>query len=86
MSLDKYSPTNLKYDDLARRLCKPLGCRVQGCLSHPGQGGCGQEINALNACISQKRKEIDEILKEGGNINTIKAIKDPAEWDQMQQK
>jgi hypothetical protein len=38
----------LKFDEIARNLCKPLGCRVVSCLSGRRPGGCGPEMNALN--------------------------------------
>ena len=53
MSLD---PKQLKYDELARNLCKPLGCRVVSCLDGRRPGGCASEMNALNKCLERKRQ------------------------------
>lgn len=64
----------LKFDELARNLCKPLGCRVVSCLSGRRQGGCGPEMNALNECLKKKRDEIDQAIKEGRSLSTIAPV------------
>lgn len=38
MSLDN---REMKLDEIARNLCKPLGCRVVACMSGNRPGGCG---------------------------------------------
>ncbi len=52
MNLD---PKNLKLDEIARNMCKPLGCRVVRCIHSGKEGGCGSEMAALNLCIKNKR-------------------------------
>jgi hypothetical protein len=58
--MDKLS---MKYDEIARNLCKPLGCRVVACMSEQRSGGCSAEMNALNACLREKRSQIDAALR-----------------------
>ena len=70
MSLNK----ELKLDELARHLCKPLGCKAMACVNGRSPGGCQPEIAALNACLRQKRKEIDTAIQEGRDPKTIPQV------------
>lgn len=37
-----FDPQSLRLDEIARNLCKPLGCRVVRCMHKVNPGGCGQ--------------------------------------------
>ena len=42
-------------DDEAHKLCKPYGCKVQGCLSRGGMQDCAPLMAALNSCIHRTK-------------------------------
>ncbi len=46
----------LKIDEQARTICKPLGCRVVKCLSQLGVSECQGHLRELNKCIDQKKE------------------------------
>jgi|JI6StandDraft_1071083.scaffolds.fasta_scaffold1792670_1 hypothetical protein len=48
--MDKFKE-ELKIDEQARNLCKPLGCRVVRCLGQKGMSECQQFLRELNQCI-----------------------------------
>ena len=71
MSLD---PKEMQLSELARNLCKPLGCRIVSCLGGRRPGGCAPEMAAFNQCIDKKRQEIDLAIQEGRSLKTIQRV------------
>lgn len=69
------SKESLRKDEIARNLCKPLGCRVARCMRNPRSVGCGQEMNELNQCIKTKREEINVAMREGRSLSTIEPVR-----------
>jgi hypothetical protein len=70
-----FTKESLKYDEMARNLCKPLGCRVARCMRAPQSTGCGQEMAALTSCIRQKREEIAVVVREKRSLSTIEPVR-----------
>lgn len=64
----------MRLDEVARRLCKPLGCRVVACQTGSGEGGCYLEMYALNECLRFKRQEIDRTIAEGRSLSSVSKI------------
>lgn len=65
---------SMRRDEMARNLCKPLGCRVVACQMGQRDGGCWKEMYALNECLRLKRQEIDQAIAEGRSTNSIAKV------------
>lgn len=67
----QWTKESLRYDEMARNLCKPLGCRVAGCMRNPKSISCSRELDELNTCIRIKRDQIVTAVKEGKPLSSI---------------
>jgi hypothetical protein len=47
---------------------------MMACVGGRSPGNCGPEMAALKLCLEQKRREMDQAIKEGRSLKTIKAV------------
>jgi len=58
----------IKLHNKAEQRCKPLGCKVQGCMKEAQQPEkCNQLLREFQQCVSQEKQKILEEFSEKKN-------------------